>query len=71
MRRAAEAIVVGSGVICASIAFNLTRLGLRDVVAPDPRPTTGRAHKQAWRAYRTSAPKLVNWRGPPRPISPT
>lgn len=32
MQRSAEAIVVGAGVIGASIAFHLTRLGMRDVL---------------------------------------
>lgn len=60
MGRTAEAIVVGAGVIGASVAFNLTRLGLRDVVVLERGTIAGAASGRSGalvRTHYTNAPE--------------
>lgn len=60
MKRTAEALVVGAGVIGASIAFHLTRLGLRDVVVLERGSIAGAASGRSGalvRAHYTNAPE--------------
>lgn len=60
MKRTAEAIVVGAGVIGASIAFHLTRLGLRDVLLLDKGTVAGEASGRSGalvRTHYTNAPE--------------
>jgi len=56
----AEAVVVGAGVIGASVAFHLTRVGLRDVVLVDRGPVAGQASGRSGalvRTHYTNAPE--------------
>jgi sarcosine oxidase subunit beta len=60
MRHTAEAIVVGGGVIGASIAFHLARLGLRDVLLLERGRLAGQATGQSGalvRTHYTNAPE--------------
>lgn len=60
MRQTAEAVVVGGGVIGASIAFHLTRLGLRDVLLLERGRLAGQATGQSGalvRTHYTNAPE--------------
>ena len=60
MSSTAEAVVVGAGVIGASIAFHLTRLGLRDVVLVDRGALAGQASGRSGalvRTHYTNAPE--------------
>lgn len=49
----ADAVVVGAGVVGAAIAFHLTRLGVRDVVAVEKGAVAGRASGRSGALVRT------------------
>lgn len=60
MRHTAEAVVVGGGIVGASIAFHLTRLGLRDVLLLERGRLAGQATGQSGalvRTHYTNAPE--------------